>query len=117
LFTQVRDGGERGRFQSVSRRTVARAWIFPCFSCRERDNADLGALLAPVRGAKRRERRRGRAIGPDKSRPFRSSVAHDNMRNLKLVIAYDGTNFRGWQRQPHGPTVQGTLESALAKMT
>ncbi|PYV16285.1 MAG: tRNA pseudouridine(38-40) synthase TruA [Acidobacteria bacterium] len=39
------------------------------------------------------------------------------MRNLKLVIAYDGTNFRGWQRQPHGPTVQGTLESALAKMT
>ena len=34
------------------------------------------------------------------------------MRNIRLTIAYDGTNYHGFQRQPefHGPTIQGTLE-------
>ena len=38
-------------------------------------------------------------------------------RNIKLVIAYDGTDFHGWQRQAVGATIQGTLEEALATMT
>lgn len=33
---------------------------------------------------------------------------------LKLVIAYDGTNFLGWQSQAGGGTVQDALEKALA---
>ena len=39
------------------------------------------------------------------------------LRNLKLIIAYDGTDFLGWQRQRRGATVQGTLERALATIT
>ena len=39
------------------------------------------------------------------------------MRNIKLVIAYDGTDFSGWQRQPDRRTVQQVLEEAIASLT
>ena len=39
------------------------------------------------------------------------------MRTLKLTIAYDGTHFAGWQRQPHARTVQQTIEETLQKIT
>ncbi|MEW1961002.1 tRNA pseudouridine(38-40) synthase TruA [Microbacterium sp. NPDC077644] len=35
---------------------------------------------------------------------------------IRLDIAYDGTNFRGWAKQPGLRTVQGTLEAALARI-
>ena len=35
------------------------------------------------------------------------------MRTLKLLVAYDGTDFVGWQRQADGTSVQGLLEHAL----
>lgn len=35
---------------------------------------------------------------------------------IRLDIAYDGTHFRGWARQPGLRTVQGTLEDALARI-
>src|SRR6516162_9567311 len=39
------------------------------------------------------------------------------MRNIKLTLSYDGTNFNGWQTQPGFRTVQETLEQAIAKLT
>ena len=39
------------------------------------------------------------------------------MRNLKLVFAFDGSAYAGWQRQPDALTVQGVLEEKLAVMT
>lgn len=39
------------------------------------------------------------------------------MRNLKITLAYDGTDFCGWQVQPDAPSVQGTLASAIGRVT
>ncbi len=39
------------------------------------------------------------------------------MRTLKLTIAYDGTDFNGWQSQPQGRTVQQEFEVALSRVT
>src|SRR4051794_12396657 len=35
------------------------------------------------------------------------------MRNLKVTLQYDGTDFVGWQRQDTGVSIQGLLEDAL----
>jgi len=36
------------------------------------------------------------------------------MRNIRLLIAYDGAGFHGWQIQPDKPTIQGEIEKRLA---
>lgn len=38
------------------------------------------------------------------------------MRTLKLTLAYDGTPFVGWQRQPNGVSIQALVEDALAPL-
>src|SRR5688500_4712311 len=39
------------------------------------------------------------------------------MRNIKLTLSYDGTDFNGWQTQPGFRTVQEVLEKAIADLT
>jgi len=39
------------------------------------------------------------------------------MRNIKLTLAYDGTDFSGWQIQPGEQTIQGTLAGVLETLT
>ena len=38
------------------------------------------------------------------------------LRNYKFIIAYDGTRFFGWERQPGRDTIQGKLESVLTRL-
>ncbi|MFZ3339779.1 MAG: tRNA pseudouridine(38-40) synthase TruA [Terriglobales bacterium] len=50
----------------------------------------------------------------DDARPV---IDSKSMRNLKLTLAYDGTDFAGWQVQPGRATIQGTLASAIGRLT
>ncbi|HRS88716.1 MAG TPA: tRNA pseudouridine(38-40) synthase TruA [Smithellaceae bacterium] len=40
-----------------------------------------------------------------------------NMRNFKIVVEYDGSAYRGWQRQKNGLSIQQVLEEAIKKIT
>lgn len=39
------------------------------------------------------------------------------MRNIKLVIEYDGKGFNGWQKQPNKLNIQGEIERAIFQIT
>lgn len=39
------------------------------------------------------------------------------MRNLKMILSYDGAEFSGWQVQPDATTVQGTLAWVIGRIT
>lgn len=39
------------------------------------------------------------------------------MRNIKLTIEYDGTNYVGWQRQKNGISIEETIEKAIRDIT
>ena len=39
------------------------------------------------------------------------------MRYFKLTIAYDGTDFHGWQVQTNKPTIQGEITNILGRLT
>lgn len=41
----------------------------------------------------------------------------DVMRNLKMVVEFDGTCYRGWQRQKNGLSIQQVLEEKIAVLT
>lgn len=38
------------------------------------------------------------------------------MRRIKITLAYDGTEYHGWQVQPALPTIQGTLQEVLGEI-
>ena len=39
------------------------------------------------------------------------------MRNIKLIIEYDGKSFNGWQKQPTKLNIQGEIERAIGEIT
>ena len=39
------------------------------------------------------------------------------MKNIKIIIEYDGTDYHGWQCQADLPTVQKTIEDSLRQIT
>jgi tRNA pseudouridine38-40 synthase len=53
--------------------------------------------------------------GPEAQVPGANPGAR--LRNLKLTLAYDGTDFSGWQVQPGRATIQGLVASAIGRST
>jgi len=41
----------------------------------------------------------------------------NNLKNIKIIISYDGTNYFGWQKQNNKKTIQGTIENTIRKIT
>lgn len=39
------------------------------------------------------------------------------MRRIKLIVAYDGTEYSGWQIQPEAPTIEMYLDKAIRELT
>ena len=75
------------------------------------------------RGAEKRPRGegpgRGQAAAGKARRPARGGVtipSAPGTRNIRLTLAYDGTNYHGWQRQPNAVTVEETLHAALSRI-
>lgn len=46
-----------------------------------------------------------------------SDTPDTTLRNIRLVLEYDGTGYLGWQRQANGPSIQAALEDALFEIT
>jgi tRNA pseudouridine38-40 synthase len=46
-----------------------------------------------------------------------NAQADQEFQTWKLIVAYDGTDFQGWQVQPGLPTIQGELQAALGRVT
>jgi hypothetical protein len=55
-------------------------------------------------------------VSLDESATVRDSKDR-RMRNLKVILSYDGADFSGWQVQPDASTVQGTLALAIGRIT
>ena len=53
-----------------------------------------------------------RTAGNQKPSATKTTIA-----NFRMTLCYDGTDFKGWQRQPRERTIQGALENALFKLT
>ena len=39
-----------------------------------------------------------------------------DMRRIRLIVAYDGTNYCGWQKQANATTIEGVLNKAISEL-
>ena len=53
---------------------------------------------------------------PDANQPAPTAAGGGGLRRYRAVLAYDGTAYHGWARQPGLPTVEGELVAALARV-
>jgi tRNA pseudouridine38-40 synthase len=53
----------------------------------------------------------------DQSQSDSNPQPHPSLQTWKLTLAYDGTDFQGWQVQPGLRTIQGELQAALGRVT
>ena len=49
--------------------------------------------------------------------PARPVGQGEDLRRIRLIVAYDGTNYCGWQKQPNGVTIEEMLNGALKDLT
>jgi tRNA pseudouridine38-40 synthase len=49
--------------------------------------------------------------------PFEARQAPAGTRNIMLTVAYDGTDYAGWQVQPERVSVQSCVEAAIVRLT
>ncbi len=75
-------------------------------------------MLTPRQSTARSDRRRpGTAIRAAANAAYDGRVLNQETRRFLLRIAYDGSDFAGWAKQPQQRTVQGVLEAALGTIT
>ena len=48
---------------------------------------------------------------------IKKGIRKGNMKRIKLTVAYDGTDYCGWQIQKNGGTVEEVLNRALSRLT
>ena len=75
-------------------------------------DAPVPAGDTPVREEIPAAEEQSRAVGAHEPGSPRESPAH----RIRLDLAYDGSGFKGWARQPGLRTVQGTVEAALTRI-
>ena len=56
------------------------------------------------------------AVNIEKTEEQKAPSAPKRLKRVKLIVAYDGTNYHGWQVQPNGETIEGVLNRTLSSL-
>ena len=55
-------------------------------------------------------------VNIEKAEEQKAPSAPKRLKRVKLIVAYDGTNYHGWQVQPNGETIEGVLNRTLSSL-